>query len=60
MLVSTYVDRLARRAHVAPLGRGAVAVINSAARALDGRAANLSEPRPGTIFANYHVTAVAG
>jgi SAM-dependent methyltransferase len=60
MLVSTYVDRLARRAHVAPLGRGAVAVINSAARALDGRAANLREPRPGTIFANYHVTAVAG
>jgi SAM-dependent methyltransferase len=60
MLLSTYVDLLARRAHVAPLGRGVVALLNSAARVIDRRVPSLREPRPGTVFANYHVTAVAG
>jgi SAM-dependent methyltransferase len=59
MLVSTYVDLLAGRAHVAPLGRGLVAAINTAAQALDRRSPGLREPRPGALFANYHVTAIA-
>jgi len=59
MLLSTYVHHLARRAHVAPLGRGMIAFLNSAAVKIDGRAPGLLEPRPGRIFANYHVTAVA-
>jgi hypothetical protein len=60
MLVAIYVDLLARRAHMAPLGRAVVAAINGGAEAVDRRfAAALREPRQGTIFANYHVTAVA-
>ena len=59
MLVSIYVDLLARRAHVAPLGRAFVAAVNTAAGAIDRSSHGLREPRPGTIFANYHVTAVS-
>ena len=58
MLVSIYLDLLARRAHVDPLGRAVVATVNTAAAALDRRSPQLREPRPGTIFANYHVTAI--
>jgi SAM-dependent methyltransferase len=58
MLVSIYVDLLARRARAAPLGRLLVAGINASAAAVDGRSRRLREPGPGTIFANYHVTAV--
>jgi SAM-dependent methyltransferase len=59
MLLSTYLDLLARRAHVAPLGRALVAGLNTAAGAVDRRVPALREPRPGALFANYHVTAVA-
>jgi len=58
MLVSIYLDLLAKNAHVRPLGRPLVAAINTAAEALDRRFAALREPRPGSLFANYHVTAV--
>jgi len=34
-----------------------VAAVNRGARALDRRAAILREPRPGSLFANYHVVA---
>jgi hypothetical protein len=44
---------------MAPLGRALVSAINGGAEAVDRRFAALREPRPGTIFANYHVTAVA-
>jgi len=54
-----YVNLLTRRAHMAPLGRALVSAINGGAEAVDRRFAALREPRPGTIFANYHVTAVA-
>jgi SAM-dependent methyltransferase len=59
MLVAIYVDLAARRAHVPPVGRGLVALANSAGAALDRRSPELRRPRPGAIFANYHVTAVA-
>jgi hypothetical protein len=59
MLLAVYADVLSRRAHVHGLGAGLVAAINGGARALDARFEALRRPRPGTIFANYHVTAVA-
>jgi len=59
MLLATYIHHLARRAHVAPLGRGMIALLNAAADRIDRRAPGLLEPQPGRIFANYHVTAVA-
>ena len=57
MLVSTYVDILARHAHARGASRAVVAAVNAAARAVDRRAATLREPGPGTLFANFHVTA---
>ena len=58
-LVSVYVDLLAQRAHVRPLGRPIVAAVNLLAEAIDRTSSRLREPGPGTLFANYHVTAVA-
>ena len=57
MLVSTYVDVLARRGRARGIGRGVVAALNAPAEAADGRFPALREPRPGAIFANYHVVA---
>ena len=57
MIVSLYVDLLARHAHIDALGRGAVALINRVAEGIDRRSARLREPGPGTLFANYHVVA---
>jgi SAM-dependent methyltransferase len=57
MVVSIYLDLALRRAHLAPLGRGLVSAVNRAARGLDARSPLLVEPRPGTLFANYHVVA---
>ena len=57
MLVSMYVDLLARRAHVAAAGRALVAGLNRASEALDRRSPRLREPGPGTLSANYHVVA---
>jgi SAM-dependent methyltransferase len=57
MLVATFIDLLAKRAHVRALGAPLVAAVNATARAVDGMSAELREPRPGTIFANYHVVA---
>jgi SAM-dependent methyltransferase len=59
MLLGIYVNGLARRLHVRPLGRGLVFALNSLAAALDARVPALREPRPGALFANYHVTATA-
>jgi SAM-dependent methyltransferase len=58
MLVAIYVDLLARRAHAPRLGRMLVAGINAGAAGVGRRSRTLREPGPGTIFANYHVTAV--
>jgi SAM-dependent methyltransferase len=59
MLVSHFLDLLCHRAHVRPLGRPLVAAINRAAAALDAAVPVLREPIPGSIFANYHVEAIA-
>ena len=58
MLIALYVDLLARQARVGSLGRVVVAGVNTTAAALDRRIRRLREPGPGTIFANYHVTAL--
>jgi SAM-dependent methyltransferase len=59
MLVALYVDLLARRARMGALGGLIIAGLNTAAAALDQRLRPLREPAPGTIFANYHVTAIS-
>jgi len=59
LLLSIYVDLAARHAHAAPLGRLVVRALQAAGRAVDARSARLREPGPGTLHANYHVTAVA-
>ena len=59
LLLSTYIDLAARRARVAPIGRALVRALNAGGAALDARARILREPGPGTLHANYHVTAVA-
>jgi SAM-dependent methyltransferase len=58
MIVGLYVDLLARRARLGPIGRIVVAGLNTTAAALDRLSPRLREPVPGTLFANYHVTAV--
>jgi SAM-dependent methyltransferase len=58
-LTATYVDLLSRRLHVGPVGSLGVRVINRLAPAIDRRVALLREPRPGTLFVNYHVAAEA-
>lgn len=57
MLVNTFLDLVAKRAHVRPLATPFVAGINAGARALDRRSRLLREPGPGTLFANFHVVA---
>jgi hypothetical protein len=57
MLVATFIDLLAKRAHVRPVGAPLVAAINVAARGIDRVSPQLRAPQPGTIFANYHVVA---
>jgi SAM-dependent methyltransferase len=59
LLLSIYADLASRRAHVAPLGRLLVRGLNALGTAVDSRASILREPGPGTLHANYHVTAVA-
>jgi hypothetical protein len=57
MLVATSIDLLAKRANARRVAAPVIAAVNVAARAVDNRTASLREPQPGTIFANYHVTA---
>jgi SAM-dependent methyltransferase len=57
MLVATYIDLFAKRSRVRVAARPLIAAINAAAHTLDGRSHELRSPRPGTVFANYHVTA---
>jgi hypothetical protein len=58
-LLSIYVDLGSRRAHVAPVGRALVRALHAVGLAIDRRTPILREPGPGTLHANYHVTAVA-
>lgn len=57
MLVSTYISLLAKRVHTPGAGEPLIAAVNALARAVDRSSAELRHPRPGTIFANYHVVA---
>jgi SAM-dependent methyltransferase len=58
MVLAVYVDLLVRKRLRAGWAAGAlVAGLNRAAETLDGRFAELREPRPGALFANYHVVA---
>jgi SAM-dependent methyltransferase len=57
MLVATFIDLPAKRAHVRPLAMPLIAAVNLAARAIDGSSRRLREPGPGSIFANFHVVA---
>ena len=57
MLVAIYADLLARRLHAPPLGRAATYALNRGAAAIDRRSTDLSEPRSGSLIANYHVVA---
>jgi SAM-dependent methyltransferase len=58
-LTATYVDLLARRLHVGPLGSLGVRMINRIAPFVDRHVDLLREPRPGALFVNYHVVADA-
>jgi SAM-dependent methyltransferase len=57
MLVAHYLDLVAKRARVRPLALPFIGAVNAAARAVDAVSPGLREPRPGTVFANYHVVA---
>jgi SAM-dependent methyltransferase len=60
MVLSIYVDLFVRKRLRAAWASGAlIAAVNRAAAALDARSAELREPRPGALFANYHVVAEA-
>jgi SAM-dependent methyltransferase len=59
MLISVYVDQLAKRARVRPLARPVTASVNAVAAAIDRSSSLLRGTTAGTIHANYHVTADA-
>ena len=56
-LTAIYANLLLRRAHLSPVARGVVWLLNTSGAELDRRVAALREPRPGSIFVNYHVVA---
>ena len=58
LLVARFLHLLAKRAHVTAAARPFVAALNAGAAALDARLPALREPIPGSLFANFHVTAV--
>jgi SAM-dependent methyltransferase len=57
MLFAIYLEHVLRRTPLRRARGAAVAAVNRAAAAIDGRSLRLREPGPGTIFANYHVVA---
>ncbi len=57
MIASLYLDLAARRAHVGMVAKPLVAGINTLSAAIDGRSAQLREPGPGSLIANFHVVA---
>jgi SAM-dependent methyltransferase len=59
MLIAHFLDLLAARAGLRRPARLLVAALNASAEAIDRRRPELREPRPGAIFANYHVAAEA-
>jgi SAM-dependent methyltransferase len=57
MIASIYLDLAFRRVNLGRLARPLIAIINTAAGAVDWRSSLLREPGPGTLFANFHVVA---
>ena len=57
MLIATYIDLIAQRLHAVWAGKLVNAVVNRTAAAIDARSRLLREPVPGSLFANFHVTA---
>lgn len=57
MLLTQFLELLAKRVRLQAATRPLVAAINTGAEALDRRVASLREPIPGSLFANYHVRA---
>jgi SAM-dependent methyltransferase len=57
MLLATYIDLLAQRAHAVWAGRLVNRVVNRTAAAIDGRSRLLRETVPGSLIANFHVVA---
>jgi len=56
-LTGIYANLLFRRAHLGVLAKGVVWLLNTTGAGLDRRFAALREPRPGSIFLNFHVRA---
>jgi hypothetical protein len=59
MLMAHLIDLLFKRAHARAVGRPLVAALNAGGEALDRAVPLLRMPVPGSLSANYHVTAVA-
>jgi SAM-dependent methyltransferase len=59
MVVGHFVDLLFHRVRARPVGRPVVALLNRAAEAIDRSSPILRDPIPGSLFANYHVEAIA-
>ena len=59
MLLGEYVDLAAKQLGLRRPARLIVSGLNRSGRAIDARSARLRSPVPGTLFANYHVTAQA-
>jgi SAM-dependent methyltransferase len=57
MLLATYIDLLAQRAHAVWAGELVNAVVNRTAAAIDARSAMLRDTVPGSLIANFHVVA---
>jgi len=59
MLLAHYVDLACKGIGLRRLARPVVAALNAGAEAVDARSSRLREPVPGSLFANYHVEAIA-
>jgi SAM-dependent methyltransferase len=58
MLLGTYAHLLAKRLHAPAAARPVIAALNAGCAALDRTVPLLRGTGPGTLVANYHVTAV--
>jgi SAM-dependent methyltransferase len=57
MLLATFIDLLAQRAHAVWAGMLVNGVVNRTAAAIDARSPLLRDTVPGSLIANYHVVA---
>jgi hypothetical protein len=58
-LLTCYIDLVAKRFRVRPLGLPLIALVNRTAAAIDALDPQLRSMVPGTLSANYHVVADA-